>query len=120
MRSIRTGSASRGYILLLAVLFSLLGVKMEAHAGRGMPWPPTYTATGEQMAYSIAYLDSMAIELQPGSDRPFLFSGNGTTFYYGTTKTLADEGWMGFHWGGHKLFDDFILTFNGEPMDRCA
>ncbi|MCB2199285.1 hypothetical protein KQI63_07765 [bacterium] len=69
--------------------------------------------------YTSAYLDSMAIDLEPGSDRPYLFSGTGTSFFYGTTKTVADEGWMGLHWGDRELIDDWILTFNGVPLDRA-
>ncbi|MFH0881982.1 MAG: amylo-alpha-1,6-glucosidase [bacterium] len=68
--------------------------------------------------YSEAYLDSMAITLPPGSERPYLFSGTGTSFFYGSTQKLAEDGWMGLHWGSHKLFDDFIVTVDGQPLDR--
>jgi len=72
----------------------------------------------ELYLYGESYLDSMTIELEPGSDRPFLYSGIGNSFYYGTTKAIADVGWMGFHWGPYKLFDDFILNVDGETLDR--
>ena len=70
--------------------------------------------------YDEAYLDSMAITMPPGSGRPYLFSGTGTSFFYGSTRTLAEEGWMGLYEGTKKYFDDFIVTLDGQPLDRNA
>ena len=66
--------------------------------------------------YDEAYLDSMAITMPPGSGRPYLFSGTGTSFFYGSTRTLAEEGWMGLYEGTKKYFDDFIVTLDGQPL----
>jgi len=90
-----------------------------ANAQQGFEFLDPLTHTFRESLYSPAYLDSMTINLEPGSGRPYLFSGNGTSFFYGTTKTVADEGWMGLHWGGRKLIDDFLLTWNDKPMDRA-
>ncbi len=72
----------------------------------------------ENNEYDIAYLDSMSIKYQPGSGRPYVFSGSGSTFLYGSTQKIAEEGWMGFHWGEIKLWDDFIVMIDGIPLDR--
>jgi glycogen debranching enzyme len=69
--------------------------------------------------YEEDYLDSLAIEMEPGSGRPYLFSGIGTSFFYGTTETIATDGWMGLHDGDNKLLDDWILVIDGIPKDRA-
>ncbi len=68
--------------------------------------------------YTIEYLTEMGISLEPGSGRPFVYSGRGSSFFYGSTRTLAEEGWMGFHWDRRKLWDDWLVAVDGVPLDR--
>ncbi len=70
-------------------------------------------------AYPESYLDSMGIEMPAGSGRPYLYSGTGTSFFYGTTGSIVSDGHMGFHWGNVKLWDDFLVTVNGDLLDRA-
>lgn len=68
--------------------------------------------------YTEADLDSMTIEMAPGSGRPYLFSGTGETFFYGSTRELTEEGWMGYYLADRKLLDDFVVTIDGQPLNR--
>jgi len=78
----------------------------------------TTSQAGNEVGYEASYLDSMAIEMPAESGRPYLFSGQGESFFYGSTKDLAETGWMGLHYGPNKIIDDFIITINGKPLDR--
>ena len=69
--------------------------------------------------YYSTYLDSMAINLELGSGRTYIYSSSGSTFLYGSTQSHAEEGWMGFHWGEIRLWDDWLITIDGELLDRA-
>ena len=67
--------------------------------------------------YSEAYLDSMALVIEPGDERPYVYSGEGSAFFYGTTGDQA-SGHMGFWVGEYKLWDDFEIMIDGVQLNR--
>ncbi len=71
------------------------------------------------VAYDPSYLDSLAIEIPPGEARPYLFSGYGEAFFYGTTAAKITAGHMGFYWGEYKLWRDFQILIGGQKLDRA-
>ncbi|MCB2210632.1 hypothetical protein KQI52_00805 [bacterium] len=97
-----------------AIIIPILTVLVLTIAAEGATMLPD-----DAPRYTESYLDSLAVDLAAGSDRPYLFSGTGTSFYYGTTATVASDGWMGLHVGDHKLLDDWILVIDGVPKDRA-
>jgi len=68
-------------------------------------------------AYTVQYFDSMAIVVEPGDIRPYVYSGEGSTFFYGTTGNEA-SGHMGFWVGEFKLWDDFEIEVDSVLLDR--
>ncbi|MBD3167076.1 hypothetical protein GF324_10785 [bacterium] len=70
-------------------------------------------------AYSDAYLDSMAIAQPPGSGRPFLYSSRDASCWYGSTERVPSDERTGFYNGRLRLWDDFLVTVDGEPLNRA-
>jgi len=70
-------------------------------------------------AYPDACLDTLALEIAPGENRPYVHSGYGNAFFYGSTGTEAGDGHMGFYAGEPKLFRDFQVFADGRRLDRA-
>ncbi len=54
------------------------------------------------------------------SARSYIFSGNETSFFFGTTAALRQNPFMGLTVAGEKLFDDIRLWHGDELFDRSA
>ncbi|MBU1708119.1 hypothetical protein KKB28_09445, partial [bacterium] len=50
--------------------------------------------------------------------RSYIFSGNETSFFFGTTAALRQNPFMGLTVAGEKLFDDFRLWHGDKLFDR--
>ena len=98
-------SGKNSKISLFIILFALLMVQNESMC-------EDYTR------YNAGYLDSMAVEIEPGENRPFVYSGKGSSFFYGTTNSVADDGHMGYYFGETKLWSDFQIFLDGERLLR--
>ncbi|GBE30267.1 MAG TPA: hypothetical protein ENH10_07685 [Bacteroidetes bacterium] len=100
-------------INLVLILLLLVGGIGSAEADTGIILPESAPS------YDINYLDSLTVELEPGSARGYQFNGAGASFYYGTTGTVATDSAMGLYDGDRKLLDDWILVVDGVPRDRA-
>ncbi len=95
--------------LRFVALFTLIMMAFSIHTG---------SAAEDDLSYDLNYLDQMGITMEPGSGRPYIYSGRGSSFFYGSTRTFTEEGWMGFHWDRRKLWDDWMVVVDGDPLDR--
>jgi glycogen debranching enzyme len=69
-------------------------------------------------SYSLEYLDSMAIEIAPGENRPYIFSGYDDPWFYGTTDDTAYDGFMGYYIGETRLWKDFQIVIDSLTLKR--
>ena len=79
---------------------------------------PISLAVSSQYKYSESYLDSLDIAIRPGENRPYVYSGEGDAFFYGTTDNTARGGHIGYYWGIDKIRDDFQIGFNSDNLNR--
>ena len=71
-----------------------------------------------RIGYPVSYIDELVIEIAPGSDRPYVYSGYGDSFFYGTMADEVPDGHMGYIWGEFKLWHDFEIIVNGDRLNR--
>jgi hypothetical protein len=58
------------------------------------------------------------ITLAPGDSTSFFFTNKTTAFYYGAARRLSASSHQGFNLSGQEYFEDYLLEFDGVPLDR--
>ncbi len=66
------------------------------------------------------FFRQQAITLAPGDSTTFFFTNKTTGFYYGEARRLSSSPHQGFNLLGQEYFEDYLLEFNGVPLERRA